>query len=249
MKSKPMINSPISRIASCPLGTLPFSSRPIKSSKLLIQDIINPKFLHKIKFYSESIPMCVGFIDLVNSTQISLSLSGENFMRFYQITLNIIAKILHRFDATIIKNNGDGFLFCFPSNQPDLFDHKIPLECSLAILENQEMICKVLEVDGLPPISYRISLDYGPVHIVNTDVPTSVDLMGNTVNICSKINHMSDNDGLVIGSNLYRNVISDFDYDIKESGQFVLKGLSYPVYSVERTTNFSFYYLDKCNKN
>ncbi len=87
--------------------------------------------------------------------------------------------------------------------------------------------------DGMPPLSYRISADYGTVQIANTN-----DLFGSTVNVCTKINHMAKPDGMVIGGDLYRIVNSFKNYHFTEvSNCKIDKKFRHPVYAVQRVDN------------
>jgi CheY-like chemotaxis protein len=87
--------------------------------------------------------------------------------------------------------------------------------------------------EGLPPISYRISADYGVVQVANTN-----DLFGSTVNICAKINRMARPDGMVIGADLYRIVNASRKYHFKEvSAHKIDKKFQYSVYAVQRVDN------------
>ena len=64
---------------------------------------------------------------------------------------------------------------------------------------------------GLPSVSYRISADYGKVTIMKTNYSSSIDVLGTPVNMCTKINHSAEKNGVVIGSDLYRMVKKIWD--------------------------------------
>jgi hypothetical protein len=58
-------------------------------------------------------------------------------------------------------------------------------------------------MEDLPPINYRISMNYGLVEVALGSNNKEVDLFGSVVNECAKINSLSKSNGLVIGKNLY----------------------------------------------
>jgi CheY-like chemotaxis protein len=112
------------------------------------------------------------------------------------------------------------------------------LECCTAITAAHEFINMRLETEQLPPVSYRISADYGRVEVATTVTSGAEDLFGPTVSMCAKINSQAEPNGIVIGGDLYE-IIKRFsfkEYDFKEIGKKWPIGIrySYPVYSVLR---------------
>jgi CheY-like chemotaxis protein len=145
------------------------------------------------------------------------------------------------FCAKVIKNVGDALVFYFPDTSH--IEHRIAfkevLECCTAITAAHEFINMRLEAEELPPVSYRISADYGRVEVATTVTSGAEDLFGPTVSMCAKINSQAEPNGIVIGGDLYE-VIKRFsfkeEYDFKEVGKRWPIGIrySYPVYSVVR---------------
>jgi hypothetical protein len=62
------------------------------------------------------------------------------------------------------------------------------LECCSTMIEAHRFINAQLNEERLPPLSYRISADYGMVEIVRSITSASDDLFGSTMNRCAKIN-------------------------------------------------------------
>lgn len=77
------------------------------------------------------------------------------------------------------------------------------LDCGLAMIDARSELNSKLSEFGLPPISYRISANYGRVELATTTNSYNVDLFGPTVNICSKINHLALPNQMVIYKDLY----------------------------------------------
>jgi CheY-like chemotaxis protein len=74
-------------------------------------------------------------------------------------------------------------------------------------------------MEDLPPINYRISMNYGLVEVALGSNNKEVDLFGSIVNECAKINSLSKSNGLVIGKNLYsllRNSTFSKEFEISE---------------------------------
>ncbi len=59
------------------------------------------------------------------------------------------------------------------------------------MIQANSILNENLHGNGLPSISYRISANYGLVELATSTNSNGVDLFGPTVNICSKINHLS----------------------------------------------------------
>lgn len=184
---------------------------------------------------------CVCFVDMVDSTQITAKIAdGNKIKKYYEIFLNAMAALAKNFGAKVIKNIGDALLFYFPdtSDSENMTAFKEVLECCTAIIAAHEFINIRLEAEALPPVSYRISADYGRVEVATTVTSGAEDLFGPTVNMCAKINSQAEPNGIVIGGDLHEIMkrYSFKDYSFEEVRKKLPLGIrySYPVYSVVR---------------
>ena len=190
-----------------------------------------------VAFSGQTESYCVGIVDMVDSTKIAATLSNAKITGYYQIFLNTMSKILSRFGGFVIKNVGDCLVYYFPesSKANRKFGFMSCLECSLSMIEHHDRICKVLNQNNLPCVNYRVSADYGSVVIMRANGSESPDMIGPPVNMCSKINHVAETNGAVIGGDLYSIVKGFDDYRFKEVKGFDLGFKhSYPVYSIKR---------------
>jgi two-component system response regulator ChvI len=184
---------------------------------------------------------CVCFVDMVNSTQITAKIAdGNKIKKYYEIFLNAMAALAKNFGAKVIKNIGDALLFYFPDTHDshNMIAFKEVLECCTAIIAAHEFINIRLEAEGLPPVSYRISADYGRIEVATTVTSGAEDLFGPTVNMCAKINSQAEPNGIVIGGDLHE-IMKRFsfkEYSFDQIGRKRPIGVrySYPVYSVVR---------------
>ena len=187
---------------------------------------------------------CICFVDMVNSTQITAKIAdGNKIKKYYEIFLNAMATLAKNFGANVVKNMGDALVFYFPDTLhiERRIAFKDVLECCTAITTANEFINMRLEAEDLPPVSYRISADYGRVEIATTVTSGAEDLFGPTVSMCAKINSQAEPNGIVIGGDLYE-IIKRFsfkEYDFREVGKKWPIGIKYfyPVYSVVRKDN------------
>jgi len=190
-----------------------------------------------IDFLETSQNYCVGIIDMINSTKITATLPQRKLSDYYEIFLNSMAETIEKFDGYVIKNIGDSLLYYFPdSSTPTDKDNFFNcLNCSMKMVAENKSLNKKMKKEHLPSLNYRISADYGKVTIMKTNYSSSIDVLGTPVNMCTKINHSAEKNGIVIGSDLYRMVkkFKDFNYKLINACSVGLKYM-YPIYSVHK---------------
>ncbi|HSA73963.1 MAG TPA: response regulator [Nitrososphaeraceae archaeon] len=214
------------------------SGRP---SFFACQDEQNVSDIVPFSDYSEKV--CVSVIDIVGSTSIVSTLgSSKDIRKFYEIFLNRIAIILKKYRANIIKTVGDGIISYFP-NTVDITNIQAfenVLECCSAQIEERFAINALLMEQRLPTIRYRISADFGKLQRTRFVGFNSEDLVGSTVNVCSKMNLYAQPNGIVVGNDLYQ-ILRSFKqlndpYSFKEIDSYKSEEakFSYPIYSLSK---------------
>jgi two-component system response regulator ChvI len=195
--------------------------------------------VQEISFTGHSQNSCVCFVDIVDSTRVTVQITNpDKLKRYYSIFINMMAAIARDHGANIIKNTGDSLIYYFPeaSDSAKLSAFKDVLNCGLTMILVNPIVNAKLSDNGLPPLRYRISADYGRVELAKSLTSTAEDLFGPTVNICAKINPMALPNNMVIGSDLYEIVKSNYSksYYFKKIGEYSIEdlGIQYPVYSV-----------------
>jgi CheY-like chemotaxis protein len=165
--------------------------------------------------------------------------NAKDVKAYYKIFLNSIATIAKNFGGEIIKNIGDALIFYYPQT----YDHgnrdafKDVLECSTALIAARDIINMKLHAEMLPPISYRVSADYGSVEIAASATSGTKDLFGSTMNICAKINSRAEPNGIVIGRDLYciiKSLSFFHEYKFKEIKKNRIGKYLYPIYTVAK---------------
>ncbi|MBA2267344.1 MAG: adenylate/guanylate cyclase domain-containing protein, partial [Nitrosopumilus sp.] len=160
----------------------------------------------QINFINFTQQYCIGFIDIINSTQETAKIKDPKKLRkYYSLFLNSMSTILNQYGGKIVKNSGDNLFFYFPKtsnlrNQQALQD---VFDCTTSMIKSGKPLNQELAEEHLPPIDYRISMNYGLVEVALGSNNKEVDLFGSVVNECAKINSLSKTNGLVIGKNLY----------------------------------------------
>ena len=115
---------------------------------------------------------------------------SEGVRKYYTIFINGIATIAREAGGKVIKNSGDCLVLYFPdtSDTMDYESMQKSMECCLRICEAHASINALARSHGLPPINYRVSADYGEVELAKSKTSSEYDLIGPTMNLCSKIN-------------------------------------------------------------
>lgn len=190
-----------------------------------------------VSFSSKTEDHCIGIVDMVDSTIISARLGSEKMSRYYQIFLNSMSKIINRFDGKVIKNIGDCLLYYFPPSENENQEKIVSkgIECSQSMIESHDFICRQLHKENLPCLKYRISMDYGKVLLMKSSGSPLIDMIGTTINMCSKINHSAPPNKMVVGGDMYEIVKKGHKYKFKHiEGFSVGLKLDYPTYLVHR---------------
>ena len=185
---------------------------------------------YSINFSGSQKNYCVGVVSFIKP---SIKMDVLSKAKYSQIFLNSVAKILTRFGGVVIKNKEDMILYYFPQSSKihRRYGFMSCLESCLTLINERDVISFISQESGLPPINFRISVDFGKVAVMQSNFSSNPDLIGSPINICSKINSLAPINGVVLGSDLYKIVKKFHDYTYQKSGQYKI-GLeqSYPIY-------------------
>lgn len=177
---------------------------------------------------------CVGIVDMVGSTKVSAHLTKQQVTKYYSIFLNGMALIAKDHGAQVVKSIGDSLLYYFPKTSDYKPEHFVcPLKCGISMIDCLPIINAKMKDHGLPPVQYRISMDFGTVMLAKSVTSSLDDIFGSTVNVCSKINRFAKPNGIVIGNDMYQIVKNFDDYAFVQESGFSLSLINnYPVYSI-----------------
>ncbi len=192
---------------------------------------------YHVVFSDRQTSYCIGIVDMVDSTKLAARLGMKKMSKYYQYFLNLMSKVIFEFDGQVIKNVGDCLMFYFPhSSDPlDKLALKRSLECGITMTELHGFLCTQMREEGLPCIDYRVSLDYGYVVPMRTSGTELLDMIGPVVNMCSKINHLAERNGVVVGGDLYEIARHYAGFLFKEvKGYSAGFKLTYPAYAMKK---------------
>ncbi len=207
---------------------------------------------NQITFVNFSNNYCVCIIDIIESTNNTYDiLESKKIKQYYSVFLNTMTSIINRHGGKVIKNAGDNLLYYFPRtmNQLNYLDFQDVIECGLWMIDAKDKLDMLLNLNGLPPINYRISASYGKVELAMVANSSSGDIFGTPVNICSKINHLASSNQMIIHTDLYQ-VMKEMpyfdDYVFEELNQ--KKGVDHSENNRDAYTAYSVHRVEDTNK-
>ena len=156
--------------------------------------------------------LVIMFVDINNSTQMSLSISETKFASILQTFAQETSIVVLGYGGYVFKYEGDAVIILFPAGYDAIKACKNALNCSKAILEIIEQgINPVFRINELPEITVRIGLAYGHALVVlygkNLD-KAHIDIVGSSISLASKIASVARPNQVLVG---------EFVYDILKS--------------------------------
>jgi CheY-like chemotaxis protein len=212
---------------------------------------INTEFQDDIIFQGISSDFCVCMLDIVNSTAVTSSLAQEDKIRkFYSLFVNSVSPIISHFGGRVLKTGGDSMIYYFPNTGEieRIESFKNVLGCGISMLDLRSTVNSLYRKEGIQPIGYRISADYGRLELAESRFSRDRDFFGPTMNLCAKINNKAPANSMVIGGDLHQVIKKQHslekEFQFEEISEFSI-GLKqrYPIYLVipmdlDRRTNY-----------
>ncbi len=182
----------------------------------------------------------VFYVDMVSSTYNMANLRDADYAPYYKVFYDVISTIAKSFDGKVIKYVGDALLIYFPatSDPNDSAAFKRMLDCGMTMIGVRCNINNALYVENLPPMSYRISADYGTMEYMDPDSLQGPDWISPSMNMVAKINRFAPENSMVVGGDLRqilsRFVFREYVFNLASESDIGIK-LKYPIYSVAGT--------------
>ena len=150
--------------------------------------------------------LVIMFVDINNSTQMSLALTEREFALVVQTFAQEISIVVLRYGGYIFKYEGDAVIALFPAEHNRTRACKNALNCSRAILE---IITKILNpafnANELSDITVRIGLAYGHALVVlyGQNSEAHLDILGSSISLASKIASITKPNQVLVGEFVY----------------------------------------------
>ena len=156
--------------------------------------------------------LVIVFIDVNNSTEMSLSLADDRFALMIQTFAQEISIALNGYGGYVFKYEGDAVIGLFPGEYDQVKVCENVLNCTASILEIvKEVLNPAFRQNGLPEISVRIGLTYGYALVVvygKNLAKAHIDIIGSSINLASKIVSIAKPNQVLIGESFYNILLS-----------------------------------------
>jgi class 3 adenylate cyclase len=149
----------------------------------------------------------VMYVDLVGSTNLTLSLPEEKVVTIISSFAQEMAYTVTQFGGYMLKFVGDAVLAYFNAENDLIYPADNIINCAKSMLRVlTDGINPILTISGYPPLAAKIGIDHGQNIIVRygSDKRKShVDILGPSMNMASKIQNMAEPNQLLIGGDVY----------------------------------------------
>ena len=147
------------------------------------------------------------FVDINNSTEMSLSLPEDKFALIVQSFAQEISIAVLGYGGYVFKYEGDAVIVFFPAEYDQVKACENALNCSRAILEIiREVINPVFNAKELPEITVRIGMAYGYALVVlygkSLEI-AHIDIIGSSISMVSKIASIAKPNQVLVGEHIY----------------------------------------------
>jgi class 3 adenylate cyclase len=209
-------------------GTSPkqIQSRILKTLENGLQFDLSTQHCNKFvrRHVNEKVKLVILYIDICNSTKMSLLLSTASFALTVKVFSQEISLAVRGYGGYILKYVGDAVIAVFPSD----FDTYKACEAAIRCATNISFIIKqcinpAFKIHGLPEITVKMGVDYGDALVVlygKSLHNAHIDLISSSMGITAKIASFAQPNEIVMGQSIYNIFLSN--------GK-LLKALSIPI--------------------
>ncbi|MFL6458953.1 MAG: adenylate/guanylate cyclase domain-containing protein [Nitrososphaeraceae archaeon] len=156
--------------------------------------------------------LVIMFVDINNSTQMSLTLTEKKFALILQTFAQEISIAVLGYGGYVFKYEGDAVIALFPAEYDQTKACINALYCSRAILEIiREVINPVFKANELPEITIRVGLAYGYALVVlygKSLEKSYIDIVGSSISLASKIASIARPNQILVGEFIYNILLS-----------------------------------------
>jgi class 3 adenylate cyclase len=151
------------------------------------------------------------FVDINNSTEMSLSLPDNEFALLVQCYAQEVSIAVLGYGGYVFKYEGDAVIVLFPAEDNYIQACENALKCSTTILEIIKVIDALFRAHELPELTVSIGLTYGNALVVlygNSLEKAHIDIIGSSISLASKIVSIAKPNQVLIGESIYKILLS-----------------------------------------
>jgi class 3 adenylate cyclase len=170
--------------------------------------------------------LVIMFVDISNSTEMSLSLPEDKFALMAQIFAQELSIAISGYGGYVFKYEGDAVIVLFPAEYDQVKACKNALNYSRAILEIiREVINPAFKSNKLPEITVRTGLDHGDALVVlygkNLE-KAHIDIIGSSISMAAKVASLAQPNQVLIGESIYNILESSISHkDFVNNNKFI----------------------------
>ena len=131
------------------------------------------------------------FVDINDSTQMSLSLPQDKFALVVQTFAQEVSIAVLGYGGYVFKYEGDAIIILFSADSDEIKACENALSCSTAILGIlREVINPIFRTNDLPEITVRIGLAYGYILVVlygKSLENVHIDIIGSSISLAQRL--------------------------------------------------------------
>lgn len=147
------------------------------------------------------------FVDINNSTEMSLTLPETKFALILQSFAQELTIAISGYGGYVFKYEGDAVIALFPTEYDEEKACRNALDCSRAILRIiNEIINPAFNTNQLPQITVRIGMAYGYALVVlygKSLENSHIDVVGSSISLATKIASIANPNQILIGESIY----------------------------------------------
>jgi len=166
------------------------------------------KFLRDL--VSSRVNMIVLYVDLVGSTDITLSLPEEKVAIIISSFAQEMAEVIRQHDGYVLKFVGDAVIGYFIAEALPLLAADNAVNCAKTMVTLVEKgLNPILNQYDYPELKIKIGMDFGKNIIVRYGADkekSHVDILGPAMNLASKIQHVAEPNQILIGEDVYTRI-------------------------------------------
>ena len=186
-----------------------YESTIIDESERFLRDLV-----------SSRVNMIVLYVDLVGSTEITLSLPEEKVAIIIRSFAQEMSSIIMQHDGYVLKFVGDAVIGYFVAEAMPLLATDNAVNCAKAMVTVVEKgMNPILNQYDYPELKIKIGMDFGQNIIVRYGADkekSHVDILGPSMNIASKIQNTASPNQILIGDDVYIRLHPDMQKQFKQ---------------------------------
>jgi adenylate cyclase len=159
-----------------------------------------------LKHVSSKVPLVVMFVDLVGSTELSMTLTAEKLVTIITAFSREVSSVIESYDGHVLKYVGDAVITFFPSSFNKYLACDRSFECAESILNViKNGINPILDRMGYPELSVKVGMDEGENVIVQYgyDRSSPIDILGYSMNVAAKITSLTAANKISVGEDVF----------------------------------------------